>query len=457
MLAACSRAPEKQRFAVLVFENLTGDPSLDWMEAAAPSIIASDLGATRAGSVADAYLLNATHVIHGTYTSRGFEISVENAARHKLSGFRTYKGPLLAVMNAAAKEISPSARAFSATREDAVDAWGHRDFEKAVALDPGFGAAWLAWIETLAQRGDTAQASSVAAQALARSDLRSDLDRARIELLAATLANDPPRRAAAFARIAKLTDDPASRLALAEAELNARNFDAAVSAYQSALEANPNDPATLLSLGYAQAYEGKLDAAQETFEKYGRQPGQKTNSLDSLGEGYFMNGRFTDAEKYFLEVHQSDPAFMNGIALLKAAYAHWMAGDLKGADAIAAKYFRDPWNEASWLYATGRREQALAKLQSVSDRRLIDRQAAVWNTTPPSDLATLKSAYERTAPSSDGLARALYAAALVKAGQKDEARKLTRRWPLPAEQGIDALLASLVYPIFIEARKAAAE
>ena len=166
-----------------------------------------------------------------------------------------------------------------------------------------------------------------------------------------------------------------------------------------------------------------------------------------------MNGRFGEAEKQFLAAYQSDPRFQNGADLLKVAYAHWLAGDLNGADAIAAKYFHDPWREASWYFSTGRRDQAIAKLESVPDKQLIQRQLAAWNAPIPNDLASLKTRYEKTPPSSDGEVRTFYAAALVKAGRKDEAGKVAERWPLPMEQGVDPLLQSRVFPTFLALRK----
>ncbi len=177
---------------------------------------------------------------------------------------------------------------------------------------------------------------------------------------------------------------------------------------------------------------------------------------------YFVNGRFADAEKYFLEAHDSNPGFLAGADLFKAAYARWLAGDLKGADAIMARYLdfrrqaRDSliaWREASWDYATGRRDLAMNKIFD-APRPLAERQIAAWNAAPSADLAALKAAYERSAPSSDGLARTFYAAALLRAGEKDEARKLIARWPLPGDTGPDALLESTVFPRFLELRRA---
>ena len=414
-----------------------------------------------AASISDAYLNQAGRFVHGYLTKDDgkvrYKIAVEDASRHKLSDPREYSGPLLQAMTAAAKGIDPRAENFSTSREEAADAWGHRDFEKAVALDPDFGAAWLAWTEMLIQQRDPAKAAEVADRALARGSLRSELDRARLDLIAATLHQDEGRRVKALGVIAKLTEDPAAMAALGDAEVNARHFKEAEAAFQDALAANPQDSRVMLSLGYAQAYAGELNTAKATLERYGKLAGQQTNSLDSLGEAYFMHGRFTDAEKYFLGAHQSNPAFLNGADLLKAAYARWLSGDQKGADEIAAKYFaaprNDPWREASWYFSTGRREQAIAKLKDVADARLAERQLAIWNAALPNDLAALKTRYEHTPPSEDNAIRTFYAAALVKAGQKDEARKLIATWPLPGQQGGDPLAESLVFPTFLETRR----
>jgi tetratricopeptide (TPR) repeat protein len=454
MLAACSRPPEKGRFAVLTFENLTGDSSQDWIANAAPSIMAAELGGARGSSVGDAYIQNATQIVHGYFTNRGFEISVEDTARHKLSEPRQYRGELLAAMNMAAKAIAPSARAFSTTREDAAEAWGRSEFEKAVAIDGDFGAAWLAWVEASIQHGDAQQAASIADRALERPSLRSDLDRARIELLAANLHGDSDARARAFAQIAKLTKEPTAIAAYAEAELKVHDFESAIAAFQELLVQTPDNAAAMLTLGYTQAYAGQLEAAIATLEKYGKLPAQRTNSLDSIGEAYFMNGRFPEAEKFFLAAQQSNPQFGNSsMEFLKAAYAHWLAGDLKGADALASKSLRDPWHEACWLFATGREKEAVAKLQSAPDKKIVEHQMAIWNATLPSDVSKLKALYERTPPSSDGQARVFYAAALAKAGQKEEARKLIGRWPLPIEQNVDQFSESLVFPNFLQVRQ----
>ncbi|HLX45146.1 MAG TPA: hypothetical protein VKR43_16985 [Bryobacteraceae bacterium] len=474
-VAACSRAPEHpvQRLAVLPFENLTGDASLDWIASAAPAIFSTELSgnprviAVRAGSTNEGYLAGADRLVHGFFVkSRGglrIDVQVEDAARHKMVVNADATGDVLPAVSAIAKRLDSGAHPFSTANDQAVAAWGHREYERAVAIDPDFGAAWLAWAETLTQRGEQDRAVSAAQQALARPGLRSAEDRARIKLLLATLRKDPAAREAAVGELVELRPLDTSLLSLAaETELNLRHFPEAVRYFKGVLRAEPGDFGVLNLLGYAQAYAGDLEAAKKSLEQYGTAAGQKTNALDSLGEVYFIRGRFADAEKYFLQAFQSDASFADGAELKKAAMARWLTGDLKGADEQMGRYLdarrnaHDPlvaWREATWDFITGRRDQAMAKLADVPPQ-LADRQRAVWTGHVSNDLASLKEAFFRTAPAQDGEARTFYAAGLIAAGQKDEARKLLELWPLPTENGGDPTFESLVFPKFIESRRA---
>jgi tetratricopeptide (TPR) repeat protein len=473
--SACSRAPGRpvDRLAVLPFENLTGDSALDWMASAAPAMVTAELSgnpkllAIRAGSVNDGYLASADRMVHGFFVKRGgtlrIQVEVEDASRHKMVARAVESGDLLPAMNAIAKRLDSSAHPFSTASADAVSAWGRHEYERAVGIDPDFGAAWLAWADSLAQRGEASQAVGVTERALSRTGLRSETDRARIDLLAASLRKDAAAREKALGTLVKLEPSDTSLLSMAaETEMNLRNFTAAAGYFKSTLRVDPSAAGAMNLLGYAEGYGGDLDAARKTLEEYGRQAGQKTNSLDSLGEVYFVRGHFSDAEKYFLQAYQGEPTFGDGAELMKAAFARWLGGDLTGADGLLLRYLEDRnklhdplivWREAVWDFVTGRRDEALAKLANVPSQ-LANRQRAVWLGHVSDGLAALKEGYDRSTPPSDGAARVFYAAALLADGQKEAARKLLELWPLPVETGGDATVESLVFPKFIESRRA---
>ena len=469
LTVSCSRpvSSPAERVALLKFENLSADPSLDWIATAAPAILAAELtGSVRTlplvvETMRDARLESATRIVHGYFDRRDgrlhFEVALEDPERRKMISTSVVEGAPLEAMSSIANKFGSGVRPFSTSNADAAAAWGRGDDELAVGLDPDFGSAWLAWTQKLANAGDSRAALEVASRALMRSGLRSPLERTQIELLSASLMHDDAGRRTALQKLAQLAPaDPAPRLTLAQLETAARRFPEAASAYREAIQAGANAPAIENQLGYAEALAGNLDAAKRAFQAYGRQPEDATNALDSLGECLFMNGKFDEAEKAFLDAYSKDPAFLNGETLWKAAHARWLKGDLKGADDLLQRYWSQgpvaSWRHANWLYETGRREQAMMMLMEAGD--LAGKQLAVWNNpgAVPHDLDMLRQVYERADPVNDGLVRTFYAAALLHAGNRDEAKKLVARWPLPEMS--DSLLQSLMYPQFLELKKA---
>ena len=474
-LAACSRTPPRavERIAILPFDNLTGDATLDWVNVAGPAMLTQELSgashvlAVRVSTAGKAALEGATQLLHCTFTQRGgaLEISyaLEDARRHRMVATGSAPGTVLFAVSTLARTLDVGAQPFSTPSADAAAAWGHGDFERAVMLDPDFGAAWESWVAQVQQSGKADEAEAIAERALARSSLRTPLNKAQIQLSSALLRKDETARIAALTELARLTPhDSGTVMALAEIEQRHRRFPAAEQLYRQALAIDPENGAALNGLGYAQGEDGDLDGAKKTLEQYGQKPEQAINALDSLGEVHFMNGRFADAEKYFTQATSRQANFLNGAPFMKAAYAHWLGGDLAGADAMMQKYLSSQnaqqlvWRQAVWLYATGRREQALAMLDKTPAEQAaaMARQRSVWRgeVHPPDDLEQLKKIFEGTNPAVDGLPRTLYAEALAKAGKTDEARALLKIWPLP-ETASDPLLQSLLYPRFLELRK----
>ena len=475
---SCSRSRSTaERVAFLPLENLTGDAALDWISSAGPKIARGQLlgGDVRivpvqAGALREAYGSGASQLVHGYFEKRReglhFEFSVEDARTHKMLRNVSQDGELLPALNGLTHEIDSGAHAFSSTNPQAVAAWGQGDYEKAVSLDPDFGAAWLDWAQQRAAGGEPQQALEVVFRALRQRSLRSPADRTQLELLSATLRQDAPAQQRALESLARLMPRDAVLLRqLASREMNARKFSESARLYQEALQADPDDIESWNLLGYAQAFAGDLTAAQKSFERYASDPSHTANALDSEGEAYFLHGQFAEAEKKFLEAHAKSPALLGGADLLKAAHARWLRGDLAGADQQFVQYLafrtqqKDPlviWRQAVWDYATGRHDAAVARLSNLTGPAadLARTQLALWKDPSkiPTDVAALKQAYERTPPAADGITRVLLARALFQAGQKDEAKKLLELWPLPGAEG-DPLLQSFLFPEYLDLKR----
>jgi tetratricopeptide (TPR) repeat protein len=424
-------------------------------------------------TVSDGYLSGATRLVEGYFDGpSSFHVAIEDLATHKMVATEDLHAGLLAAMDRTSRLITPEARPFSTSQEDNAALWGQGHFEEAVRKDPGFSSAWLGWVQDLLSKKDNEQALAVAERALAaKPELRSPFDRAQIELLAATLRSDLPSRMKALDSLAHLAPlDVQLWRALAEGQMNARNFPATAEALKQIIQLDPQNIEAQNLLGYAMGFAGDLEGARQAFTAYGKMPNQAANSIDSLGEVYFANGKFGEAEQAFRSANKANPGA--GLDLWKAAYAQWLGGNLQGADQTMKEFLigrvkqhdaLTTWREAVWLYSTGREAQAESSLAialrddpgTKETQSLMEKQIEVWKNSSnlPHDPAALKTAYEHTPPTQDGLVRTLYARTLLEAGKKDEARKLVALWPLP-ESGGDPAYQAFLFPKFMEVRKA---
>jgi hypothetical protein len=203
-----------ERLAFLTLDNETGDASLDWMKRIVPTMAAAQLTGVgrivplRAEVMRDAYSTKATRFIHGNFTRQNgqlrFTFHEEDGASHKMTRSVSVTGDPLSVSSQLAKQIDSGAHPFSSASAGAVEAWGLGEFEKAVGLDPDFGSAWAGWVQAEVAAGRRDSAISIAGRALARSSLKSPLDRAQIALLDANLRNEPNDRRKALTELVKL-------------------------------------------------------------------------------------------------------------------------------------------------------------------------------------------------------------------------------------------------------------
>ena len=288
-------------------------------------------------------------------------------------------------------------------------------------------------METLARSGDVEGAIAVGGRAMEH-PMKSDIDGLRIELARATMQKDSHAEHEALRKLTARVADPELLANLGQLEVRAREFALAEGDYKKILDVEPDSAEALNLLGYVYAFQGKMADAEATFARYSKVPGQEPNSFDSLGEAYFLNGKFAEAEKAFLKAHELNAALVTGGDLRKAAYAHWLAGDLPGADKIFERYleFRAKlkdstveWQHASWEYATGRQEQAIARLQkSASPQSKL--QLRVWQDPMHLSADQLKQAYEATAPPADGFYRTLLRRRTAEAGPQRRGEKAGR-------------------------------
>ena len=477
VLSACTgSAPPRplERVAFLKVDNLSGDAALDWIAEAVPSAAATQLAGVervlplRADSSRDGAVLAATQLVHGYFDLRRnalhFEFSIEDTSTHKMRPL-SLDGDALHAADAIAKAVAPAVKPFATQNPVAMEAWGKQEFEKAVQLDPDFGPAWRDLILSL--QGE--QALVFADRALSRTSLRGSVEQAQIRLSAAQIRGDRDAIGTAALALAKLLPNDVELVRkLAEQAGNARRFAEAVEFYRAVMRLQPEDSAVYNQLGYAQFFAGDLAGARASFDEYGRHPGQEANALDSQGEVLFMAGKFAEAEQYFQKAHTANPMMLDGGDLLKAAHARWLTGDLNGADGIFDSYIRYRsdhadqtvgWRRANWEYATGRATQSLERLKKESGpaASMAQAQLQVFSNRDQviaeltKDLGALERAWSRTAPSSDGLSRVLYAKALVNVGRRAEAEKLLVLWPLP-DSG-DPALQPLLYPLYLELKK----
>ena len=497
-LTACSHttnAASPERLAIIPFENLTNDPALDWVGPASAAILAYDLTGPhnvqplRAATIREARLDYSTRRLEGYFTNQNGELLIhavveDPQTRRTVRTFALPASPtyIATPINRLAKDLNSNARSLSNCTVAALRAYGQAaaaggDLQPAIAVDPHCIPLYLGEAESSLSHADRETAARAAAAGLAQPNL-DPIDRAELEYLAATAKNDSGARLQALRKLASLLPSDASlQQGLGELQLAARDIHAAVHSYEFAARANPDDGPLWNALGYARAQLHDLAGARQALEQYRSiSAPHDANALDSLGEVSFYCADFAGAENYFLQANEKSAA---PAELLKAAEARMMTGNLAGADALLARARGlPPLTAAEWQFLTGRRQKAIAQLQSLPPSPPVAVQLALWKAqvgkgpVPQPGQAglgravsmllagnfqaatpLLEQVYAATNPTNDSQVRTLLAWSYVRTNRSDAARKLLDLYPIPlATSGSDELLASLVFPKFVALR-----
>jgi tetratricopeptide (TPR) repeat protein len=290
--------------------------------------------------------------------------------------------------SALALEISPRITPYATRNAQVLQAYvkamegsdpaGAADnLRQAIAADPDFGPAYrqLAQIESRQNHIDDALA--LLQQALARGGAIGGAERARIQLQAAILRNDSAARQQALAELARaVPNDPLTWRELASSAMARHEYRQAVDAYRKAVAIDPADHDSWNLLGYAASYSGDTAAAGDALLHYQKLLPASPYPLDSLGDVNLIAGRLAEAESYYQQAAKTNAEFFAGLDFLKAAMAHLMTGDIRGADALAQQYFdaraaaKDPlvdYRKAQWSWIAGRRKAACQQMEKVAE------------------------------------------------------------------------------------------
>jgi tetratricopeptide (TPR) repeat protein len=518
LLCACSRRQDAGflKIAIPPFENLSPGAGMEWLGRGFGEMLRLELAGSRflpirVARAADAGSAGAAYVVEGYFfrAAGRFEAraGVRDVRTHRTVATATASATggtgVIALSESIARQIDPAARPAGTRSDAAVESLVSGAFDKAIAADPDFGAAYVAWVQSLMARGEIDEARKVIHSASARGGRFPAVERDMLALAAASLDNDAARRRQALVALTRSTPaDPFPFAALAELESNARAFTSAIAFYRQALDRDPDNVLILNQLGYSQAYSGDLASAEKSISRYRELRPREANPLDSLGDVNYYLGQFTEAEKYYLAAHSMDPSFLAGGELYKAAWARLMTGDLAGADALFAKYINArsdalaPYRQAQWEYITGRRRAAMERLARL-ETQLAAAQLAVWQMEtgdpagarrnalragdtglgavvryvtmpqgpPPPGVAgeyaaayalllsrqftaaagRLETLYARTPPGSSEPVEVLLAWALAESGHTDRAAALVANNPIPDATG-EHLFLSLSFP-----------
>lgn len=493
--------PSPVRFAVLRFENLTGDPSLEWTARAASLILSQSLaqslggpvltsdGVGRAEAAVGAHLstapglssereaataAGATQLISGyvTRSPAGFRIAASDGARI-LAGRGSGVIEALADL---AKQFSPGAkppdtRSTEALRLCSMAVEAPRDssvalLRAAVAADENFGTASTLLVRSLVAAGDASAQAAI--EEGGRHNL-SALDKANLNFESASLSGDMPGKLRALRTIANASPGDADLpRTLAQTEMAAGQFAEAARDWQKLAASNPSDADAWNQLGYARAWSEDFNGAVAAMKEYGKLRPADPNSMDSLGDAQFLYRRFGDAAASYRKAASLDPKFQNGGDFYKAAWATFRGGNRNEADALFAQ-FRTARGKANidttllaadWFYRTGRTSEAMdllrpeaAKTESPNLRLAAFAQLAVWDLLEGDRPAAGRDAAAAGQPASAGVLAVRFAA--LPSASAEEWRQRSERI-INAPQAENLRTMALAYALLLDGKRDAA-
>lgn len=517
LLASCQNKTATNspppRYAILRFENLSGDPTLEWVARAAseslPIMLAKALdgpvlGASSLAEMsptlgprpssapgistgrAEAIMASANRIISGYLERRAGQIRITAVEENVSSGRTVRTVSAMAAKPADALErlahaLSPRAGRLPVTNPEALRDWttaletpsagGITLLEQATRLDPDAGPPWVALASVDAVRGEKAAAEETIAEA--RRHRIDDLSRARLDLADAEMNQNATAKIADMRRVVSLSPADLFLLReLADSEIAVGEFHQAAVHWKTLTDTLPSDPLAWNSLGYARSYAGDYTGAMSALREYERLRPQDANPSDSIGDLNYSFRKFTEAANNYMEAHKKQPAFEQYADLYKAAWAKFSAGDKAGADSLFAQFRTerlkaDPSDalvlllDADRLYRTGRQQQAISALQksaveSKSAREQADiwAQLTIWELLAGDRVQAARDAESVGQRPPDAAAFVARFIAQPSASASEWEARAAHAFPLPAESGLRE--SALGYALLLDGKREAA-
>lgn len=395
MVVDCSRVPrrEAERVAVLRFENLTSDPSLDWFARALSSLIAAQASggnrwsALESPDLREAHNARATQIVQGYVTrdARGLRVWAAVRDEESRKNVRTISArgtpeQILETAESLAGQLAPSVREYTTRNPAAVQALFSGRVKDAVAADPAWGLAQIEAAVEAWRAGDR-QTFERCLEAAGKARL-TEAERARLGVLQAQAGGDATAKLQALKRLAGTTaGEPQMWRTVAELELQFKQFSDAAASFSRLLALSPGDAAALNSQAYARLFSGDVEGALQSAEKYRRAAPDSANTLDTLGEIHFWRRSYSEAARLFTEAHEKDPGILAGFEPFRAALSLYLGGNAAGADEAFERFLAArakagdravTAHRSVWFRLTGRKPPA----PGASSLELAD--AALW-------------------------------------------------------------------------------
>lgn len=181
-------------------------------------------------------------------------------------------------------------------------------FQEALALDEGFGLAWLALANTAQSAKEFWDALDRAA---ALADDVSEGERHMILGLAAGARSDPAGQARHYqALTAAFPEDARAFNLLGLYHFGRQEYAEAIAAYDRAIAIAPTFSQPYNQKGYAHRFLGELEKAEAAFQKYIELIPDDPNPYDSYAELLMKMGRFDESITTYEKALEHDPNFV---------------------------------------------------------------------------------------------------------------------------------------------------